>query len=131
SCGPSQGWGHEPRPAARRGSHRSAQHGGVPNSPRPAARRGSHRSAPRGGFPVSAPRIVIGASHAGAELALRLRQLDPGVPVLLLGDEPTLPYQRPPLSKGWIGDASADEQALLMRPAAAYAQAGVELRSGV
>lgn len=80
---------------------------------------------------MSAPRIVIGASHAGAELALRLRQLDPSVPVLLLGDEPTLPYQRPPLSKSWIGDAAADEQALFMRPATAYAQAGVELLGGV
>ncbi|MBL0918560.1 MAG: FAD-dependent oxidoreductase [Hydrogenophaga sp.] len=79
---------------------------------------------------AAAPRIVIGASHAGVELALRLRQLDPDVPVLLLGDEPVLPYQRPPLSKSWLGDPAATPEALFMRPAETYAQAGVTVRSG-
>ena len=80
---------------------------------------------------MSAPRIVIGASHAGAEIAVRLRQLDPHTPVCLLGDEAVLPYQRPPLSKSWIGDASATPQALQMRPAESYEKAGIGLRMGV
>ena len=77
------------------------------------------------------PRIVIGASHAGSELAARLRQLDPSTPVLLLGEEPVLPYQRPPLSKSWLGDPSAPEDVLLIRNAEAYAAAGVETRTNV
>ena len=74
-------------------------------------------------------RIVIGASHAGSELAAKLRQLDASVPVLLLGDEPVLPYQRPPLSKSWLGNPSADIETLLIRNAQAYAAAGVEVRT--
>jgi 3-phenylpropionate/trans-cinnamate dioxygenase ferredoxin reductase subunit len=80
---------------------------------------------------TSAPRVVIGASHAGAELAIRLRQLDPGVPVLLLGDEPGLPYQRPPLSKSWLGDQALSVDALVMRSAEAYDKADVTVRTGV
>jgi 3-phenylpropionate/trans-cinnamate dioxygenase ferredoxin reductase subunit len=79
---------------------------------------------------MSDPRVVIGASHAGSELAARLRQLDPSVPVLLLGDEPVPPYQRPPLSKSWLGNPSADIESLLIRDAAAYAAAGITVRAG-
>lgn len=75
-------------------------------------------------------RIVVGASHAGAELAVKLRQLDPATPVLLLGEEPVLPYQRPPLSKTWLGDPAAEVDKLLIRSAAAYEAAGVEVRTG-
>lgn len=77
------------------------------------------------------PRIVVGASHAGSELAARLRQLDPATPVLLLGEEPVLPYQRPPLTKSWLGDPAAEVDKLLIRSAAAYEMAGVEVRTGV
>ena len=75
---------------------------------------------------MSAPRIVVGASHAGSELAARLRQLDPATPVTLIGEEPVLAYQRPPLSKSWLGDPAADIEALLIRSAQAYAAAGIE-----
>jgi 3-phenylpropionate/trans-cinnamate dioxygenase ferredoxin reductase component len=77
---------------------------------------------------VTDPRIVIGASHAGSELAAKLRQLDPSVPVLLLGDEGVLPYQHPPLSKSWLGNPTAAIESLLIRNAAAYENAGVEVR---
>ena len=80
---------------------------------------------------MTSPRIVIGASHAGSELAARLRQLDPSVPVLLLGDEPVLPYQHPPLSKSWLADEQAAIDPLLIRNAAAYESAGVQVRLGV
>jgi 3-phenylpropionate/trans-cinnamate dioxygenase ferredoxin reductase subunit len=79
---------------------------------------------------MSDPRIVIGASHAGSELAAKLRQLDPTKPVLLLGDEPVLPYQRPPLSKSWLGNPAADIESLLIRNADAYAAAGIETKTG-
>jgi 3-phenylpropionate/trans-cinnamate dioxygenase ferredoxin reductase subunit len=68
---------------------------------------------------------VIGASHAGSELAVRLRTLDPSTPVMLIGEEPELPYQRPPLSKGWLADPSGDVSSLLIRNQQAYDGAGV------
>lgn len=79
---------------------------------------------------MTEPRVIIGASHAGSELAAKLRQLDPSVPVLLLGDEPVLPYQRPPLSKTWLGDPNAAIDPLLIRNAAAYEAAGIAVRPG-
>ena len=79
---------------------------------------------------MSDPRIVVGASHAGSELAAKLRQLDPTTPVLLLGDEAVLPYQRPPLSKSWLGNPSADVDSLLIRNAEAYAAAGIDTKTG-
>jgi 3-phenylpropionate/trans-cinnamate dioxygenase ferredoxin reductase subunit len=79
---------------------------------------------------VSDPRIVIGASHAGSELAAKLRQFDSATPVLLIGDEPVLPYQRPPLSKSWLGNPTADIESLLIRNADAYAAAGIQTRTG-
>ena len=69
---------------------------------------------------TATPRIVVGASHAGAELAVKLRQLDAATPLLVLGDEPFLPYQRPPLSKTWLANATGDVDWLLIRNAAAY-----------
>lgn len=78
---------------------------------------------------MSDPRIVIGASHAGSELAAKLRQIDPATPVLLIGDEPVLAYQRPPLSKSWLGNPSADIESLLIRNAEAYAAAGIATKT--
>ena len=74
------------------------------------------------------PRVIIGASHAGSELAARLRQLDPSSPVLLLGEEKVLPYQRPPLSKSWIGNTAAAVESIQIRNAEAYASAGIDIR---
>src|SRR6185295_4423624 len=69
--------------------------------------------------------------HAGAELAVKLRQLDAATPVLVLGEEPFLPYQRPPLSKSWLANATGDVDWLLIRNAAAYEAAGIAVRTGV
>ena len=43
--------------------------------------------------------VIVGAGQAGSALAVKLRALGHEGPVTLLGDEPSLPYQRPPLSK--------------------------------
>ena len=46
------------------------------------------------------PRVVIvGAGHGGFQVAASLRQHGFDGEVILVGDEPVLPYQRPPLSK--------------------------------
>ncbi len=76
------------------------------------------------------PCIIIGASHAAAQLAPSLRQEGWDGPILVLGDEPSIPYHRPPLSKAYLlGEKSAED--LLIRPADAYSRHGIEFRLGV
>lgn len=76
-----------------------------------------------------APLLVVGAGHAGCELAISARQGGWPGRIVLLGDEPGLPYQRPPLSKAFLmGDASAE--GLLLRPALAYEAARIERMPG-
>ena len=41
--------------------------------------------------------IIVGASHAAAQLAPSLRQEGWEGDILIIGDEPTVPYHRPPL----------------------------------
>ena len=43
--------------------------------------------------------VIIGAGHSGITLAASLRDKNWEGPITLIGDENTLPYQRPPLSK--------------------------------
>ncbi|MER8725383.1 FAD-dependent oxidoreductase [Mesorhizobium sp. M1027] len=50
--------------------------------------------------------VVIGAGECGGRAALALRELGYDGPVTLVGDEPHLPYERPPLSKeAMVADA--------------------------
>lgn len=74
--------------------------------------------------------IVIGAGHAGSELAVATRQAGWTGSILLVGDEPGLPYHRPPLSKAYLS-GEIDAEALALRPDSAYERAGVVRRSGV
>ncbi|MDZ4173121.1 MAG: FAD-dependent oxidoreductase [Hydrogenophaga sp.] len=73
--------------------------------------------------------VIVGAGQAGSELALAARQQGWTHPILLLGDEPDLPYQRPPLSKTYLCGKS-DFASLALRQAAAYEAACVSLRLG-
>lgn len=69
---------------------------------------------------------IIGAGQAGLQVAASLRELRYEGRVVLLGDEPHAPYQRPPLSKGYLsGDVSAAQVAL--RPDAFFANFRIEL----
>jgi len=50
--------------------------------------------------------------------------------IVLVGEEPVAPYQRPPLSKAWLkGETDADS--LLLRPPTYYAEQNITLRAGV
>lgn len=72
---------------------------------------------------------VIGAGQAGAELAVQAREGGWPGRIVLAGEEPGLPYHRPPLSKAYLaGAAGLDTLALKAR--ATYEQAGVELVLG-
>jgi 3-phenylpropionate/trans-cinnamate dioxygenase ferredoxin reductase subunit len=57
--------------------------------------------------------LVVGASQAGHQTAVSLRDAGYGGPITLVGAEPELPYQRPPLSKAVLaGRMAAGELAL-------------------
>ena len=76
------------------------------------------------------PLVIVGAGQAAAQLIASLHQDGWREPVVLLGEEPHPPYQRPPLSKKYLaGELSTDR--LYVKPAAFYEQAGVALRLGV
>lgn len=70
--------------------------------------------------------VIIGAGQAGAELATSLRQQGHAGRILLIGEEPQLPYRRPPLSKTYLS-GDADAESLLLKPQATYEKAKIEL----
>lgn len=74
--------------------------------------------------------VILGAGHAAAQLATSLRQQGWQGDITLVGEEPVLPYQRPPLSKAYLAGQMSAEQ-MLIRNAAAYEKAGVNLCLGV
>jgi len=74
--------------------------------------------------------VIIGASHASVQAVDTLhRDGHPG-PIVLVGDEPTLPYNRPPLSKKFL-TGELERERLLLRSAHFYENAHVETRLGV
>ena len=76
------------------------------------------------------PVVIVGAGQAASECAAQLRRHGFDGAITILGDEPSLPYQRPPLSKGFLAGA-VTEDALLIRNAEAYARMDVTVRTGV
>jgi len=74
--------------------------------------------------------IIIGASHAAAQLAPTLRQQGWTGSILMISNEYSLPYHRPPLSKDYLAGAKNAEQ-ILIRPAAVYNKCGVGITMGV
>ena len=75
---------------------------------------------------MSAPVIIVGAGAAGARAAETLRRIGYDGPVLLAGDEPYPPYQRPPLSKKFLLGELAEDQ-LWLHGEGFFAQNGIEL----
>lgn len=74
--------------------------------------------------------VIVGAGHAAAQLVASLVQGKWPGRIVLVGEEPWLPYNRPPLSKSFLaGDKQPEE--LLIRPAASYDRFAVEYRLGV
>lgn len=71
--------------------------------------------------------VIVGASHGGSEAAARLRQGGFAGSVALIGSEPYLPYQRPPLSKAFLAGETTPEQ-LLIRAPAVYEKSHIDVR---
>jgi anthranilate 1,2-dioxygenase ferredoxin reductase component len=74
--------------------------------------------------------VIVGAGPAGFRAAETLRAGAPDAEIVLVGDEPHLPYQRPPLSKAYLTDALA-LAALLLQPESFYGEQRISLRLGV
>lgn len=79
---------------------------------------------------ASSTAIIIGAGHAGGELAIALRNEGWEGRILLLGEEAHQPYHRPPLSKAYLA-GSVEKSSLSIRPQMAYDKANVEFIGGV
>jgi 3-phenylpropionate/trans-cinnamate dioxygenase ferredoxin reductase subunit len=73
--------------------------------------------------------LIVGAGHAGAQAAIALRQNKFAGTIGLLGDEPELPYERPPLSKEYLAGDKPFER-LLIRNAAFWEERAVTLLPG-
>jgi 3-phenylpropionate/trans-cinnamate dioxygenase ferredoxin reductase component len=74
--------------------------------------------------------VIVGASLAGAKAAETLRAEGFGGPLILIGAEHDLPYERPPLSKGYLL-GKAERDAIYVHPRHWYADNEVDLRLGV
>ena len=74
--------------------------------------------------------VVIGGGHAAGQVVTSLRQEGFLGRIVLIGDEPVPPYQRPPLSKTFLAGEMPPER-LLLKSRDFYLQSDVELRLGV
>lgn len=73
--------------------------------------------------------IIIGGGLAGASAAQSLRTEGFEGRITLLGEEPELPYERPPLSKGYLTGRTARGQ-VFVHDAASYVDHDIEVRTG-
>jgi len=73
--------------------------------------------------------VIVGAGHGGAQAAIALRQNGFAGSILVIGREPELPYERPPLSKEYLArDKTFDR--IMIRPAAFWDDKQVEMALG-
>jgi 3-phenylpropionate/trans-cinnamate dioxygenase ferredoxin reductase component len=74
--------------------------------------------------------VIVGAGQAGGWAAQTLRKEGHSGAIVLIGDEPHIPYERPPLSKAVLsGDAAAESTYLIKREA--FDQLALDWRPGV
>ncbi|MEQ8400984.1 MAG: FAD-dependent oxidoreductase [Roseitalea porphyridii] len=76
------------------------------------------------------PIIIVGAGQAGVKAAETLRAKRCSDPIVMIGDEPWLPYQRPPLSKAFL-QGKTDDERLFLKSADWFDTADVALMAGV
>ncbi len=73
--------------------------------------------------------VVVGAGQAGSALVAKLRALGHQDRITLIGEEQSLPYQRPPLSKAYLL-GEMEEERLWLRSADFYRDQGIEVITG-
>ncbi len=79
---------------------------------------------------MAEPFVIVGAALAGAKAAEGLREAGYAGRVVLIGEETERPYERPPLSKGYLQGTDPRDVAFV-HPADWYPEHDVELRLGV
>ncbi|TLU65185.1 NAD(P)/FAD-dependent oxidoreductase [Thalassotalea litorea] len=79
--------------------------------------------------------VIIGASHAGVNLAFALRKEGWQGSIKLIDADPHLPYHRPPLSKGFLTETPVDGrepiEKIQLKPIASYEKNDIELMLGL
>lgn len=73
--------------------------------------------------------VIVGTGHAGAQAAIALRQRGFQGTVAMLGEDPELPYERPPLSKDYFAREKSFDR-ILLRPAAFWIDRGIDVVPG-
>ncbi|WP_076745688.1 NAD(P)/FAD-dependent oxidoreductase [Sphingomonas jeddahensis] len=73
--------------------------------------------------------VIVGAGHGGAQAAIALRQAKFDGSIAIIGAEPELPYERPPLSKEYLAGDKGFER-ILIRPAAFWQERSVDMLLG-
>lgn len=73
--------------------------------------------------------VIVGAGQAGVQAAESLRDAGYTGPLTVIGDEPELPYQRPPLSKEYLAGKLPDDE-LSLRADRFYADRDIDLLTG-
>jgi 3-phenylpropionate/trans-cinnamate dioxygenase ferredoxin reductase subunit len=70
--------------------------------------------------------LIVGAGHAAGQVVATLRQKNYAGQITLIGEEPWLPYQRPPLSKKFLAGELPAER-LHFKPASFYDAPNIEV----
>ena len=73
--------------------------------------------------------VIVGAGHGGAQVAIALRQNGFAGTITVIGREPELPYERPPLSKDYLAREKTFER-IMIRPAAFWADKTIDFVLG-
>ncbi|AEV70830.1 NAD(P)H-nitrite reductase [Mycolicibacterium rhodesiae NBB3] len=74
--------------------------------------------------------VIVGAGLAGAKAAEALRTNGFGGKVILIGDEDERPYDRPPLSKGYL-QGTTEREKIYIHPAQWHLERDIDLRLGI
>ena len=73
--------------------------------------------------------LIVGAGHGGAQAAIALRQRKFEGSIAIIGEEPEIPYERPPLSKDYLAQEKTFDR-ILIRPASFWDERHVAMLTG-
>ncbi|MEP6785158.1 MAG: FAD-dependent oxidoreductase [Sphingomonadales bacterium] len=73
--------------------------------------------------------LIVGAGHGGAQVAIALRQRGFAGSIAMVGEEPEIPYERPPLSKDYLA-GEKDFDRILIRQPDFWGERGIEMLTG-
>lgn len=73
--------------------------------------------------------LIVGAGHGGSQAAIALRQRKFAGTIAIIGEEPELPYERPPLSKDYLAQEKPFER-ILIRPESFWVEREVAMLTG-